>query len=510
MSDAPPPGPAPVTSRDVAKGAGTTLLARLGALLEVIAQPLYVWMFGLATFGLYAVLWAAVNLAENVADLGMTSSMQRVVPQTKSEQEAVSALRSAIVLGVGPCILVALAASVGAPVIAPLFNSSEADAAHLVEVIRLFAWALPLWAFVEIATSALRAKRVFGAEIRLRVFWEQLVRLVIAIALWFGGVSTMALFYAHLASLTIICALCVRLLARYFDLRLFFKGRLVDRVFHDSWQAGLAVLPANVVARLLGDGPPLALNWILPGAAGAVAGGLFSIARKVSSIVQLVRIAFAYVLAPLASHASQGHESEVQTIYGFATRVSLAVATPVGMVLAAASAPILAVFGTDAAMALPAMVVLVLARVIEAILGAAVPIQQVTSRYRHQLLASAVGLGAAALCALLLMPDGGLTGMAISVSIGFIIAAALPVVQLWQHDGLHPFASPFGRVLGIVLIVSAVALIVAEGWLFLPLWLQLPLMLATMLAALWASCRFALPLDDRQALGKTGRALRLS
>jgi peptidoglycan biosynthesis protein MviN/MurJ (putative lipid II flippase) len=134
----------------------------------------------------------------------------------------------------------------------------------------------------------------------------------------------------------------------------------------------------------------------------------------------------------------------------------------------------------------------------------------VTSRYRHQLLASAVGLGAAALCALLLMPDGGLTGMAISVSIGFIIAAALPVVQLWQHDGLHPFASPFGRVLGIVLIVSAVALIVAEGWLFLPLWLQLPLMLATMLAALWASCRFALPLDDRQALGKTGRALRLS
>jgi hypothetical protein len=31
-----------------------------------------------------------------------------------------------------------------------------------------------------------------------------------------------------------------------------------------------------------------------------------------------------------------------------------------------------------------------------------------------------------------------------------------------------------------------------------------------MLAALWLSCRFALPHDDRLSMGKTGRALRLT
>ena len=40
-----------ITSHDVAKGAGTTLLARLGAVVEVVAQPVYVWLFGLASFG---------------------------------------------------------------------------------------------------------------------------------------------------------------------------------------------------------------------------------------------------------------------------------------------------------------------------------------------------------------------------------------------------------------------------------------------------------------------------
>lgn len=497
-----------VTSSDVAKGAGTTLLARLGAVMEVISQPLYVAMFGLASFGLYAVLWAAVNLAENIADLGMTSSMQRVVPQARTADEQASALRAAMLLGVGPCLLLAAIASIAAPRLAPLFNAAESDAGLLVDIIALFAWSLPLWAFVEIATSALRSKRVFGAEIRLRLFWEQVIRLVVTTCLWVAGFSTMSLFYAHLISLSVICLLCVRLLARYFDLRLCFKGRIMDAVFHETWKAGLAVLPANMVARLFGDGPSLILNWILPGSAGAVSGGLYSVARKISSIVQLVKMAFGYVLAPLASAASQNHVGEVQAIYGFATRVSLAIAVPIGFVLAAAGAPILNLFGPEAAIALPAVVILVLARVVETVLGSAAPIQQVTSSYWSQLLGSIVGLGAACMIGLALMPEWGLTGMTLAVAAGFIVAAALPIAQLYRNDGLNPFFAPFGRVLALAVVCGGGGLILTLVSHGLPEWIQLPVAIALMLGSLWLSCRFALPHEDRLSLGKTGRALR--
>ena len=53
---------AAVTRGEVARGAGLAGLARSGALIEAVAQPLYVWMFGLTAYGIYVVMWAAVKL----------------------------------------------------------------------------------------------------------------------------------------------------------------------------------------------------------------------------------------------------------------------------------------------------------------------------------------------------------------------------------------------------------------------------------------------------------------
>ena len=499
-----------ITNQDVAKGAGTTLLARLGGVIEVVAQPLYVWLFGLAGFGLYSALWAAINLIENVADLGMTSALQRTVPQAKTERDAVAALRTALILGVGPCILIAALVTAIAPSLTHVFNAAEADQDRLAFLIATFVWALPLWAFVEVATSALRARRVFGAEIRLRLFWEQVVRLIIAIALWAANFGTSALFLAHIASLLIISGLCVRLLARHYDLRLMTQGPLVDAIWHDTLKAGLAILPANIVARVFSDAPTLALNTLLPGAQGAVAGGLFAIARKISSIVQLVRIAFAYVLSPLASAASNQGKDGVNEIYGFATRVSTAVALPMGVVLAACGPALLALFGKDARIALPAVVLMVAARIIEAVTGAAVPIQQVISGYKSQLVGSIAGIGLSTGVIWIVMPQGGLTGMTAAVALGVAAAAAIPMWQLMRFDALHPFAAPFGRVLAKSLLVAAIGLGLGLTINLLPGVLHLPLLVPLLLATLWCSARFALGPADRQALGKTGKALRLT
>ena len=46
--------------------AGLAALSRLGALIELVAQPAYTWMFGIATYGIYTVLWAAVNIVDSL------------------------------------------------------------------------------------------------------------------------------------------------------------------------------------------------------------------------------------------------------------------------------------------------------------------------------------------------------------------------------------------------------------------------------------------------------------
>ena len=57
-----PPSPA-ARSR---AGAGLAGLSRAGALIEALAQPLYIWLFGLAGYGIYVVLWGAVSLAHQL------------------------------------------------------------------------------------------------------------------------------------------------------------------------------------------------------------------------------------------------------------------------------------------------------------------------------------------------------------------------------------------------------------------------------------------------------------
>lgn len=547
-----------ISARDVAKGAGTTLLARLGGVLEVVAQPLYIWLFGLAGYGFYGALWAATNLTQNVADLGTTGAMQRVIPQATSAQKEAAALRAALILGVIPCILIAITVFILAEPVSKFFNADARDSAQATEIIRLFIWALPLWSFVEVATSALRARRIFGAEIRLRLFWEQLIRLLVVVSLFFAGWSTRALYIGHLISLGATCLLCVRLLAKNFELRLMFKGPLVDDMFHATLKAGLAVLPTNIALRIFGDGPAIALNAILPGASGAVATSLYIVARKISSLVQLVRTAFAYVLAPLASALSKDGKEKVSSIYGFSTRVLVTLALPLAAVLGAMGPTILPVFGPGVEQALIAVWILLASRAFEAVCGAAAPIQQVVSAHRHQLVGSITGVVLAFVIGGYFTPQYGLSAMAWAVAIGLAAASAIPMIQLNLHDDLHPFERPFLAVLlkalgvaiagsllivaiqfvpllaqrvlfaGLVLVAFAFAPRVAIGLALVGLaeWVietqfSLPaqllsrlvtivLMLPVVIGTLWLSLRLALPEADRRAIGdKTARKLRL-
>ncbi len=493
----------------VARDLGVSSLARLAGVIEVVAQPLYVWMYGLASFGLYAVLWSIVNLVENFADLGMTSAMQRTVPQAASRREEAHAFRAALILGVLPCLAIAIGAVLFAPEVAHLFNASPEDENRLEYAIRIFAWALPLWAFVEIATSSLRAQRVFGPEIRLRVFWEQIIRVICAAGFWLLGWGFIGLLVAHLISLAITAMLAARLALRYFSTRDLIWGRAEGPIFWETARAGLAIMPANASQRFYSDGGVIALNWILPGASGAVAAGLFTIARKISSLIQAIRLAFAYVLAPLASAVSRGAREEVQTMYGFATGVLIAIALPAGMVLAAAAPAVLSLFGKQADPAVPAVMILVGSRIVEAMAGAAQPIQQVISSYRAQLVAANTGMIVAVLVGWLLLPEWGLTGMAIAVTAGLVTGAVLPVIQMWFDEGLKPFTDHSTRTIAISLAVATGG--ATLGWIgnLLPDLLSVPLTIVLMLGSTWVACRFALPREDLLALGKLGRVLRL-
>jgi O-antigen/teichoic acid export membrane protein len=495
-----------VTRGDVARGAGLVGLSRMGSLIEAVAQPLYVGMFGLAGYGIYVVLWGAVNLVSNLVDLSMTSALQRVVPGEADEARVHAAVKAAFLFALVPALLIAAMVTLNAAAVASIFSTAPEDAATLPRAVALFAWALPLWTFVEVATSAARARRAFGPEIRLRIFWEQIARLVFAAGFFLLGFQRLGLMAAHLSSLALTALLCVPLLGRYYDLGLLVRAPLSAPLARALLGTGLALLPANLARRLLIDAPPLLLNLMLPGTRGAVAAGLFEIARKISTIPLGVRQAFQYVMAPLSSAQAGADRAAIGPLYRFACRVSTALVVPLAGLLIFAGADILSVYREEARAALPLLTILVAARAVEAVVGPATPIVEMTGHRALPVVNSLVGLAVWAALAWALVPAIGALGMAWAVAAATIAVAAAATLELHVSDRLSPFDRKL--LLGLGVALSGVALMALAASL-----LHGPARFAAVFllwaAASWCALRFGLTRSDRDALGGFAERLRL-
>jgi len=502
-------GAAPVAKRDIAGGAATVALSRLGAAIEVVSQPVYTWLFGIAGYGIYVVAWSVVNFAENILDLAFTSVLQRVVPRAKDEAQAHAFVKLALFISVVPATAVALAASVLAGPLSGLLNAAPQDRPQLALSIALFAWALPLWTLIEVATAAVRARHAFGPEVRLRIFWEQLLRLGLVGLAYLMGFGLPGLFAAHVASLAVTAGLALRLIGRYYDLGLLWRAPLRRDEAHMLLGYGFALLPGNVIRRALGDLPPVLLNAMLPGASGATAAGLYGIARKLSGIPQIVRQTFTYVTAPLAAAQARHDVAVIQPLYAFATRLSATLVLPIGAAMMVLGDDMLSLFAPGAQLALPMLIVLLAARTIEAIVGPAGPVLDILGHRRWLLINALSGLAAWLLLSVLLVrPYGGL-GMALAVSAGVLVPALLALVQLRTANRLDALSPRLA--VGVLVGLAWAMLFAVVDVITSPLghWPALIVVALLLPPAIWTGLRLGLSRSDREAFGGSARRMRL-
>ena len=506
MATKPPAPPAPTVTRgDVARGAGFAGLSRAGALIEVVAQPLYTRFYGIETYGLYVALWGAVSLLVNFIHVSMPVALQRLVP-TQDEAAAHGAVKLSLLVAILPASLIALAVTLNADAVAGLFSAAPDDAARLPAAIALFAWALPLWAFIETATGAARARRAFGPEIRLRIFWEQIARILFATTFFLAGATNNGLILAHLCSLALTAGLCIPLLGRYYSLKLLLRAPLPKGLIRELLLTGAALLPSNLSRRALIDAPPLVLNLLLPGSRGAAAAGLFEIARKISTVPLIVRQAFQYVLAPLSSAQAHVDRAQVAPLYHFASRISTALVVPLSGLLIFAAVDILSLYQPRAAAALPLLYVLVAARAIEAIVGPASTIVEMIGHRALPLLNSFIAIAVWVALAWWLAPEMGAMGMAWAIAVATVASTYAATLELQISDGVQPFDRKLLQGLGLAL--AGLALMALAEYLFSgPL--RFAVVLSLWACTSWLTLRYGLTRLDREALGGLSRTLRL-
>lgn len=496
--------PETASRRAVARGAGLAGLARGGALIEAIAQPLYVWLFGLAGYGVYVALWGGVNFLTNLVNLSLPMALQRIIPGA-DEKRAHAAVKCAVLVTIFPALLLAFVISLIANELAHILAFSIDHEAALARGITIFAWALPLWTFVEVTTAAVRARRRFGAEIRIRIFWEQLARLLFAVGLFLLGAYANGLLIAHVCSLLVVAGLSLRLLGRHYDLRLILSAPITRPLARDILLTGVALLPSNLSRRALIDAPPLLLNLLVPGSGGAAAAGLFEIGRKISTIAHIVRQSFQYVLAPHAAAQARADPAALAPLYHFAARASAALVVPLAGLVICVGPLVLEIYVQAAAPALAVLVILAVARALEAIAGPATTLVEMVGNRLWPLINSVLAMVAWLVLAFWLTPGMGIEGMAIAVGAGIIVPSYAALVQL-RRAGLSPFDRYLAR--GLAVGLAGVALMLV-GQRLLPGLPALALIVPVWALSSWLALRCGLTHDDRLAFGAIARRLRL-
>jgi len=496
--------------RQVAGGASLAFLGRLGALIEALSVVIFTWAYGAETFGLFAVLWSYVKVSTALSDAAMTTALQRFVPRVAKEDEAGVAgfaLKLSFLLACGFAGL----GTYYAPSISEFINVGADDQAHLTNVIRLYVWVLPFWTAVEVGTAAIRARRKFGPEIRVRIFYEQGLRLIAAVSFFFLGLDTYGLFLAHLLSVILAAILAMRLVAKHYDMASLIRAKMTGQIAHDMSKYGFTVMPSNLIKKLFSEFPVMMLNYMLPGAAGAAAGGYYSVARKLASALQVVRLAFEYVMAPLAAEKDgKGDKHRLEKMYAFATRMSLCMALPFGAALYLARPDILSALEPGFQAAATAIAILVAGRVLEAASG---PSQSIIEMLGHRLLPplnGLIGLLVFVYLGWILIPEHGVTGAAIAAATGLNITAYLAFGQTALIFKLWPYTAETLKP-ALVSLISASALVaLAEYGPKLPAPAGLTTAIFGLIVALLILVRYGLKPNDVAALGKPGKWLSRS
>lgn len=485
------------TPADLARGLSGSALGRLGAVVDLAAVPILVWAYGLQTYGAYAIMAAALTLGLGSLDMGLSASLQRYVPRLQPAK-AKALVQAALARGTVPSLLIAPVLALLAPT---LFPSSPYAAAAM-------AAALPLTIRSDLAAAAARARRAFAAELFLRMFAEPVLRLAVALSLM-RWPSLLGLACAHLAASAMTCWLMTRLVRQQYP-ETVDTTVVADTSFvaarNEMVRRGLALVPGALLRRALADGPVLLLGSLVPGTGGQQAAALFTLARKLASVPQMLRTLLASVMPPLAAAADGADRSSLGLLMGSAQRLAAALTLPLGAALAAMSPLLLSLMDPALRAALVPALLLIGCRVFESLAAPASAVVDTLSPPRVPL---AIALGGAvfAVVAGILLVRSSLppaTAMASAVSAAVILMSLAALVAARSLVKIQAVAGVAGGIAG-----AAVAGGAGTAALFMDVRLGVPLGVLGWLAGAWIALRLALEPSDHQSLGRLATMLRL-
>ena len=428
--------PAPATA--VARGAAITLAGHAASLARPAAFALFARLQDADALGALFMIWTSVELGARLATLGLDRGLRRW------SGDRASATAGALVLSAVAGLGVALLLIAGLPYLVPLEPGAVWPARLVIGA------TLPLVASGSVALRAARGEAQIAMFVLARSVVEPILLLVGGLAMssvLHGATALLAGFLisivggAGVAAWTVVRAIGLAPLSRALvQPRRWPLRQLVPT----SLPLGLADLLQSAQGKL-----DLIAIALVTYSGQQIAG--YAIASELVSGFTQVRQGYDQIIAPIAvelrgRRADQiiapiaveppGRRADLVHLLTVGIRWSLLIALPMALVLVALPGVFLGLFGATRDIA-PILVILVIGRGVETVLGPATSVLSVVSHPRLAMWSAASGVAIAIAGQLVLSPLGPI-GIATASSLGAIAGALIALRWLARREQIAP------------------------------------------------------------------------
>jgi O-antigen/teichoic acid export membrane protein len=403
---------------------------------------------GAAQSGVFFATIAFVNIVGAVTELGAPSGVVRQISRFRAigrAEDVPATLRSAIVPVAVIGVVIGAVMYAAAPELGR-FIAGDEDGSEAAEYLRVAAL------FVAVSGCASVLTRAFqGFGQMLPVVILQMLLLPVLRTLLCGGAVLVGLEAAgiglawYLPVLVVLVASIPWLRIRVSQTRVesVEVPRPSSQVASEFWRFTAFQAVATVVQVVL-----LRLDVVLVSSLrSAEEAGIYAAASRYLTFGVMISTAVVFVIGPqLSGMIAQRSFGRARGVYQAATMWLSAISFPIYLALAAFAPLMLRLFGEKFTQGATALTILSLAMLVNMGTGAVRAALFMGGKSSWILLDNAVALAVNVALNLILIPEYGMSGAAVSWAASIVAGNLLPLFQVWRLWGLQPLGPGYGAV----------------------------------------------------------------
>jgi len=374
--------------------------------------------------GIYSLANAIMLISEVIAKMGLETGVMRFVSQlnpqidnAKIQKVIGSALKMTFISSL--IIMIALVISSG------LIVKMLSESSFLKYVIIIFSIAIPFNALTSVAAFATQGFK----RLKYKIFVTQFINptvLLLAMVLCYWFVSTKSAIMAPMLIVGVIGFISmISILKSVSGLnhQQILQSRFDAKLFRFSYPLMFVTMLQTFMHWI----DILMLGYFVD--AGVV--GLYHPAARTAGLLQALLLSFLSIYAPMASqYYGEGKVGELSSIYKLVTRWLLICAIPISLVFIIFPKKVLLLFGPEYLESAQILIILTMATLIQAFLGAAGPTLSMSGRTKLVLFNTIGAFIINILLNIFLIPRYGIVGAAWATFISLTLIGLVRIVEV--------------------------------------------------------------------------------